>query len=100
MGYKTEFNWVLKLKKEQGFPERLEEGAAYSFSKKEKRVYPVGIPVFLADSSWHVSASVVVREFCVKEDETRGVFVVSSIFTEDDAKIITRIVREMYEKRV
>ncbi len=74
MGYVTEFNWVLKLKKEQGFPDSLDVGALYDFRKPEKRVYPVGIPVFLADSSWNVCASVVIKEFAVKGNETSGVF--------------------------
>ncbi len=72
MGYKTEFNWVLKLKKEQGLPENLKEGATCQFQKRETRIYPIKIPIFLADSSWNVCASVIIKEFTVKDDTTSG----------------------------
>ena len=36
MGFKTEFNWVLKLKPENGLnEENLEVGKIYDFSKEE-----------------------------------------------------------------
>ena len=39
MGFKTEFNWVLKLKPENGLNEKnLKCGRIYSFSKNEKKV--------------------------------------------------------------
>ncbi len=74
MGYKTEFNWVLKLKKEQELPENLKEGATCQFQKRETRIYPIKIPIFLADSSWNVCASVIIKEFTVKDDTTSGIF--------------------------
>ena len=74
MGYVTEFNWVLKLKEDQGFPDALDVGAFCNFRKSGKRVYPVGIPVFLCDSLWNVCASVIIKEFAVKDNETGGVF--------------------------
>ena len=33
MGYKFEFNWALKLKPEQGFPENPKKGETYAFKK-------------------------------------------------------------------
>ena len=41
MGYKTEFNWVLKLRSENGFPDDLVVGKEYEFVKEGYRVYPV-----------------------------------------------------------
>lgn len=42
MGFKTEFNWALKLKPENGLDEViLKEGGIYEFVKDEHRVYPL-----------------------------------------------------------
>ena len=99
MGYKTEFNWVLKLKKEQGFPEVLDERATCQFQKRETRIYPIKIPIFFTDSSWNVCASVIIKEFTVKDDTTSGTFEVTHIFPEPEKQILTKVMRNMYEKR-
>ncbi len=96
MGYVTEFNWILKLKEEQGFPDALNEGALCNFRKSENRVYPVGIAVFLADSLWNVCASVIIKEFAVKDNKTNGIFEVVRVFSGDEKEVLTKVMREMY----
>ena len=92
----TEFNRVLKLKEEQGFPDALNEGASCNFRKLGKRIYPIGISVFLADSFWNVCASVVIKEFAVKDNETIGIFEVVRVFSGDEKEVLTKVMREMY----
>lgn len=100
MGYRTEFNWVLKLSSEQGFPERVDAGATYCFEKADRRVYPVGMPVFLCDSEWNVCAWVKIKYFSVKDDSTSGIFEVMRVFPTEEKEVITRVVREMYNNGV
>ena len=46
MGFQTEFNWVLKLKPENGLNEsELKEESIFSFTKKNYRTYPINIPI-------------------------------------------------------
>ncbi len=96
MGYVTEFNWVLKLKEEHGFPDVLDIGALYNFRKSEKRIYPAGIPVFLVDSLWNVCASVIIKEFTVKDDITSGTFEIVRVFSADEKEVLGKVMREMY----
>jgi hypothetical protein len=74
MGYKTEFNWILKLNPEQGFPSELVVGKEYEFVKSEYRVYPIDIPIDLVDKDWNVVAKIVVSKFCCGEGKTFGKF--------------------------
>ncbi len=89
MGYKTEFNWVLKLKPEQGFPEKLEIGKVYEFEKNDCRVYPVDIPIDLADKDWNVVAKVVVLQFTCGFGKTKGLFKIKKIYNEDERKFLS-----------
>lgn len=79
MGYKTEFNWVLVLKPEQGLPEKLEVGQEYNFHKAEERIYPRGCEIFLSGKDWKPVAKIVIKEFTVRDNETSGVFEVKEI---------------------
>ena len=65
MGYKTEFNWVLKLTSEQGFPKKIEVGKNYLFEKSEERIYPRGIPIDLVDKEWMPHAKVIIDDLVI-----------------------------------
>ena len=72
MGFKTEFNWGLKLKPSDGLDEKsLEAGKVYEFCKKEYRVYPVGIPIDLINERWEPVAKVLVTDFRNVEGKTK-----------------------------
>ena len=59
MGYISEFNWVLKLKPEQGLDEdNLELNTEYSFNKKDRRIYPLGLPILLVNNDWEAVGTV------------------------------------------
>lgn len=98
MGYATEFNWVLKLKPEQGLDEaRLVEGKIYSFTKADLRVYPVNIPINLVNSGWEVIARVNVLEFTCKENNTSGKYKVLKIYDSIEKEVLTLNQRENVE---
>ena len=86
----------MKLKEDQGFPDALDIGALCNFKKSEKRIYPLEIPVFLVDSLWNVCASVIIKEFTVKDDITSGTFEVVRVFSYDENETLTKVMREMY----
>ena len=81
MGYKIEFNWVLKLKPENGLPKKLEKGKIYNFKKPEERIYPLHIPIGLCDykSPSQFLAKVEILEFRVSKNKTEGKFKILKI---------------------
>ena len=76
MGYKIEFNWVLKLKPEYGLPKKIEKGKVYNFQKPEERIYPLHIPIGLCDykNPDKFLAKVEILEFKVSKNKTEGKF--------------------------
>lgn len=75
MGYKIEFNWVLKLRPEYGLPKNLEKDKIYSFRKPEERIYPINMPIGLCGyKSDEILATIIVTEFKVSKNKTEGKF--------------------------
>jgi len=80
MGYKIEFNWVLKLKPENGMPKKLEIGKVYDFKKPEERIYPIKTPIGLGGyKSDQILATIEVTEFKVSKNKTEGKFKILEI---------------------
>jgi hypothetical protein len=98
MGFQTEFNWALKLKLKNGLDEnKLEIDKLYDFSKKEYRVYPVGIPIDLINQNWEPVAKVMVIEFKNLEGKTHGTYKVLKIYEGQEKEILTNYWRETVE---
>jgi len=75
VGYKIEFNWVLKLKPEYGMPKKLEIGKVYDFKKPEERIYPINMPIGLCSyKSDEILATIIVTEIKVSKNKTEGKF--------------------------
>lgn len=99
MGYKIEFNWVLKLKPKQGLDEKnLKQGATYEFFKEDYRVYPVGIPIDLINENWEVVGRVVISEFQNVKGKTLGKYEVIKIYDKKERELITKYWREGLDK--
>ncbi len=95
MGFKTEFNWVLKLKPEQGLREdELEIGTEYRFFKEEYRTYPLNIPIDLVNSDWEAVAKVIIIEFNNFEEKTTGKYKVIKKFNEEERKFLSNYWQE------
>jgi len=91
MGYKTEFNWLLKLHSDQGIDKNtIKVGEEYMFEKDEHRVYPINIPIDLVNENWEVVAKVVVKEFSVLNDKTQGVWVALKLYNDEESKFLTK----------
>ncbi len=63
MGFRCEFNYILRLRPHQGLDEAgLTVGETYAFTKSEHRVYPVDAPIDLANGAWEIIARIEVDE--------------------------------------
>lgn len=94
MGYKTEFNFVLKLKEEQGFPKKLELGKNYLFEKLNERIYPRGIPIDLIDKDWRPHAKVIVEDVVISQNKTRGNFKVIYLYNKKEKDVLYNIYKK------
>jgi len=95
MGFKIEFNWILKLKPENGLDERsLQVHELYNFSKDEYRVYPVHHPIDLLNKDSEAVAKVLVTEFTNKDGKTTGKYKVLKIYSDQEKEFITKYWRE------
>jgi len=91
MGYVTEFNWVLKLKPEQGLDEeKIEVGNEYRFFKKDNRVYPLGKQIMLVNKDWIAVGMVTISEYKNDSSGTSGSYSVKDVFNEEEKLIITK----------
>ena len=90
MGSKIEFNWVLKLKSENGLNEDiLKEGEIYQFTKTGNRIYPINIPIDLLNQDWKALARVIVIEYTNKENIITGIYRIVRIYSDEESRSIT-----------
>lgn len=79
MGYKIEFNWVLKF--ERVIPKNLKIGKIYNFKKSEERIYPLHMPIGMCGpNGYDLIGKVEILEFKVSKNKTEGKFRVIEIF--------------------
>ncbi len=102
MGFKTEFNWVLKLRPEQGLKQEIKEGEEYDFSKDDYGVYPIGVPVDLINKDIEAVAKVIINKIKHEENKTKGKFKIIKIFNKEEKEFLTNYWRETitYFKKV
>jgi len=72
----------------------LEVGKIYKFSKKEYRVYPVGLPIDLLNRNWEAVAKVVIIEFKNTDGRTEGKYKVVKIYEGKEKEVLTNYWRE------
>lgn len=95
MGYITEFNWVLKLKPEQGLDEEnLEVNQIYDYSKDGARNYPLKYPILLVNNNWEAVGSVEVLGFSAGNDITKGKYKIIKIYEGIDKEVLTKFLQD------
>jgi len=94
MGYLSEFNWVLKLKKEQGLVEDLEVEKIYGFNKAGRRNYPIGFPILLVNNDWEAVGNAVVLNFTNDGFNTKGDFKIIKLYEGNEKEVLTNFLRE------
>jgi NTP pyrophosphatase (non-canonical NTP hydrolase) len=96
MGFKTEFNWVLKLKPEQGLDENnLVVGSEYDFTKSDYRTYPVDIPLQLVNQDWEVIGLIEIIGFQNKDNKTSGRYKILKIYYGEEKQALTQQTKEL-----
>jgi len=92
MGFKTEINFVLKLDE---FKEKLVEDKVYDFKKNELRIYPINIPIFLANKKWEILAAVSILETTAGSDQTCGKFKVVKVYEGQQKSTLTKTFQDL-----
>ncbi len=94
MGYKIEFNWILKLNSDQGFPKKIEVNKNYLFEKQEERLYPRGMPIDLVNNDFVPHAKVIIDDLVISNNKTRGNFKVIYKYGPVERNILQRIIKK------
>lgn len=90
MGFPVEINTTLKLRPDQGLDEKgLEPGRIYKFTKSGERIFPLKVPLFLANQDWEIIGTVEVVEYTQKLGETSGRYRVLDLFAQDLRQLMT-----------
>lgn len=89
MGFKTEFNWALKLRPEQGLKEDIAVGEEFEFLKEGYRIYPIDIPIDLLNKDVEAIAKVIIKKIKHKNNKTKGNFKIIKIFNEKEKEFLT-----------
>ncbi len=96
MGSLIEINDTLKLKRGEGFPEKLEIGEKYPFIINERRLYHLKpIRIFLVEEVnglWNYKGHAVILEQTIDatQNETRGIFEVIAIYPEEYSQLANK----------
>lgn len=93
MGFKTEINWVLKVKENL---ESLKAGEIREFIKDSPRVYPINIPIFLVDKEWAARGYVTIQKSEVTGASTKVTAKIEKVFGRDESSALTKVFRKMY----
>ena len=94
MGFKVEFNWILKIKDQEQL-KNLKKGEARIFHKKEQRIYPVGIPIFLADGNLNCLGIVTVKKTIMSDAMEIETFI-DDVFEGRKKEFLSNVLRETY----
>ena len=68
----------------------LEKESTYNFSKSGNRVFPIGTPMDLINSSREALSKISILEFTNTEKETTGKFKVLKVYTGEEKRILTQ----------
>mgnify|MGYP003394986127 CR=1 FL=1 len=76
---------------EKEIPKVLELGKSYPFLKKEHRIYQLNVAMDLWTNDWKFICRIVITEYSLGNNETKGFFVPVKLFSDEERKVITKI---------
>jgi len=99
MGEKIEFNWILKLDKEQ--LQELEVTQTRKFTKKGHRIYPLEKLIDLVDEDFTTYGAIEVKEYKFTQNEigdkiTEGKYGVVYLCTPEEKEVLSKYNRGKY----
>src|SRR5512135_3644655 len=96
MGSVLEFNDTLKLRRGDGFPNKIKLGGKYSFSIADRRIYHLKpVRVFLVEEIeglWNFIGQVQIIELTINAEtnKTSGRFIVTKLYERDYAQLLNK----------
>jgi hypothetical protein len=101
MGFKCEYNYILRLRPEQGLVESdLSVDKTFRFEKEGHRIYPINAPIDLANEKWEIIGRVVVSEITVGNGKTKGECKLLLLYSVEEKETLTRLNRQGEEKLI
>ncbi len=97
MRYKTELDYMLKIRAGQGLPDDPQEGKTYEFYKTVERNYVTTLPILLADDDLTAVGKVWITEFTTGHGITTGKFKVLKVFDEKESAFYTSHLKENFD---
>lgn len=91
MGIKLKINYILR----QDVDYDLEIGQEYEF-EKELCLIADDISIWLTKKDWTVLAEIQITSQCRKGDKTTGTFLVKHVYSGDEQKYISTVLKRMY----
>mgnify|MGYP001586307416 CR=1 FL=1 len=73
----------------KAFPQPLEIGKKYRFTKNGHRLYQINVPMDLRDEKWNAFGRCVITEYTLGNGKTSGTYVMVKIFDEEQRKQVT-----------
>lgn len=91
----------LKLSKKQGLVEKkkIKKGKTYKFKKEGHRLYMLDTPMDLITDKWEFVAKILMLEFTVGRGRTEGSYRVIKVFSEEEARAISKSLIPYYKFR-
>lgn len=88
MGCIYEWNWILKLNKEQ--IQNLKVGVTKNFFKKGIRIYPIDVPIDLVNQNWEAIARCIISSVTLEKDCTKGQYQIMKIYDKEEQNLLTK----------
>lgn len=81
----------LRINTSQGLVERnsLVQNKEYAFKKDGHRLFMLDTPIELVTDNWQAIARIMVTEFTVGHNETKGVYKVLKVYSDEEVKIVS-----------
>ncbi|MBD2021580.1 DUF2584 family protein [Leptolyngbya sp. FACHB-36] len=70
MGMPCQVNSIVRLKRSQGYPDRLTLHEQHRVAKSGYRIFPLDVPLQLVDDDWIAHADVVIRSLTWENQTT------------------------------
>lgn len=71
---------ILRLKREDDYPYKLEDGIKYTCKKEGYCLFPMDAPIRLVDGDWDAHADILIRELRWRGEQTFLTYEINTIY--------------------
>ena len=65
------------------------EGKEYPFKKDGHRLFMIDTPIELMTPDWQVIARIIITEITVGHNETKGIYKILKVYSDEEVKIVS-----------